>query len=648
MAARGTLDFFGAQAAARRRTVLLVVLFFLAWALTVALADLGVAAVLSLSGQHAGAGLSRMSGQVLRPAVGLDRLVGLVPPVALAVSAIVVVGFAYHALSQGRDGGDAVARMLGGRPVDRFTQDLGEKRAVNVLEEMAIAAGLPVPRLYVLETEGGINAFAAGPSPERAVVAVTRGALDQLDRDELQGVLAHELSHVLNADARLNLRLMALLGGLTALALVGRVLLRAMGSGSGRRRGGIALVGLVGLALLVAGAVGVFFGRLIQAAVSRQREFLADAAAVQFTRNPGGLAGALEKVRGLGSALSTPHASEASHLFFAEGVTGFWAGLFSTHPPLAERCRRLLAGAPAGPRRPAAGTERAGAPGPAAGRPALGAMGLAAPASVGRPGPEHLAAAVATLASFPAPVAQAAHEPYGARALSLAMLLDADPAIRTRQLGAIAAGPTLSAELVRLGAALATVPRDQRLALLDLALPALDTLSADQAARLIQDLATLAAGDGRTTLFEWALQRLVRRRLAPRLGERPAAARLRAVEQVEVEALELLSALAWAGQRDPEAAQRALDAGVQALQPGAPWRLLPRERMSSALLDSCLARLEEAEPALKARLLGGATACVLADQRVIAPEAELLRAISATLGLPMPALVPDGAQDTAA
>ncbi len=183
--------------------------------------------------------------------------------------------------------------MLGGRPVDRFTQDLGEKRAVNVLEEMAIAAGLPVPRLYVLDGEGGINAFAAGPSPERAVVAVTRGALDQLDRDELQGVLAHELSHVLNADTRLNLRLMALLGGLTALALVGRVLLRAMGSRLGAPPGR----DRPGRARRARAPRGGRHRRLLRAphpaAVSRQREFLADAAAVQFTRNPGGLAGAL-------------------------------------------------------------------------------------------------------------------------------------------------------------------------------------------------------------------------------------------------------------------------------------------------------------------------------------------------------------------
>jgi len=643
-APRATMDFFAAQAAAKRHTFLLVVLFALAIALTVALADAGISLVLSGSGRHVSRGVVVVTGAELDPAQAWwARFGDLLLPVTGAVLAIVALGYAWHAIQLGGDGGDAVARMMGGRPVDRLTQEPGERRAVNVLEEMGLAAAIPVPRLYVLDGEPGINAFAAGKSPEKAVVAVTRGALDQLSRDELQGVFAHELSHVLNADMRLNLRLMALIGGLTALALAGRLVLQSTpgrGWSSSRRRSGGGVILVVGLVLLLAGAIGAFFARLIRLAVSRQREYLADAAAVQFTRNPGGLAGALARIADGGSALHSPHAPEAAHLFFANGVSGFSAGFLSTHPPIEERIRRLQAvplGATPRPAPPAPGATAAPQAAVVPRGSAL-AIGLAAAAAVGRPAPEHLEAAAGALAALPPALADAAREPFGARAVALALLLDADTSLRARQLASLSADPVLAAETARLGAALDAVARPRRLALLDLALPALDGLSPDQARSLVRDLSALADTDGRLTLHEWALQRLVRRRVAPRLGAPAPAQRLRALEQVEVEALELLSALAWTGQREPEAAQQALDAGVQAMGIGGPWRLLPRDRFTAARLDAVLARLDEAVPPLKARLLSGAAACVLADGRLTLAEAELLRAVAGSLGLPMPAL----------
>src|SRR5512137_293537 len=290
--ARRTLDFFDAQSRARRNTGVLVLLFALAWMATILLADAGFALALSLDP------------------------VSLLLPMAAGVTLVVLAGSAYHAVRLAAGGGDAVARMLGGRAIDRQTSDPAERRLVNVAEEMAIASGLPVPRLYVL------------------------------DGDELQGVVAHEFSHVLNADTRLSTRLMAMVGGLTVLALLGRILLRG-GDDRGKGRGGVILG--AGLSLLVAGSIGAFFGRLIRLAVSRQREFLADAAAVQFTRNPGGLARALGKIEKQGSRLSSPQALEASHLFFAEGVGGFLGSLMATHPPLGERIRRITQGEPGSP-----------------------------------------------------------------------------------------------------------------------------------------------------------------------------------------------------------------------------------------------------------------------------------------------------------
>ena len=240
---------------------------------------------------------------------------------------------------------------MGGRLLHPQTTDLNERKILNVVEEMAIAAGTPVPPVYLLENEEGINAFAAGHAPNDAIIGVTRGCVQTLSRDELQGVIGHEFSHILNGDMRLNLRLMGVLFGILLIGLTGYILLRST-SGYGYRvrvnsrdddRGRRNILPLIGLALYVIGYVGVFFANLIKAAVSRQREFLADASAVQFTRNPEGIAGALKKIGRLaGSAMHEPRAAEASHMFFGNiGGVGQLFGLLATHPPLVERIRRL-------------------------------------------------------------------------------------------------------------------------------------------------------------------------------------------------------------------------------------------------------------------------------------------------------------------
>jgi Zn-dependent protease with chaperone function len=618
-AGRRTLDFFAAQSRARRNTLLLVPLFLLAWVGTIVIADLAVALALSTDPMF------------------------LALPVALLVTLVVLGGSAWHAVRLASGGGDAVAQMLGGRPVDRATTDPDERRLVNVVEEMGIAAGLPVPRLYVLDREEGINAFAAGFTPERSVVAVTRGALSRLDRDELQGVVAHELSHVLNSDTRLSTRLMAMVGGLTVLALLGRILLQA-GSGRGRNRGG----GLtIGLGLLVAGSVGAFFGRMIRAAVSRQREFLADAAAVQFTRNPGGLAGALRKIGADGSRLATPEAIEASHLFFAEGVGGFLSRVLATHPPLEERIRRITQGDEgrlAPPRiapspaqgAPASASSPDGTPTPL---PASALAGVAA--SVGHPGPEHVARAGDLLAGLPPLLVETARQPHGARSLACALLLEPDPAVRRSQLAPVRPDEAAHREIARLLPALDGLGPEARIALLDLALPALDHLSPAQAAALAEDLGAIAARDPAPSVLDWAVLRLVQRRLAPLLGGRRAApVRVRTLEEVQVECLELLSALAWAGDADGERAQRWLAAGLHTLGMPATWRLLPRGTVDGPRLDRALARLDEASPELKSRVLAACAACVVADGRVSPDEAEVVRAVAASLGCPVPPLEP--------
>src|SRR5262249_2273093 len=192
------------------------------------------------------------------------------------------------------------------------------RKLLNVVEEMSIASGVPMPEVYLMPDEKGINAFAAGTAPDNAVIGVTEGCVRHLKRDELQGVIGHEFSHILNGDMRLNMRLIGVVFGLLCIMLVGRVMLDAFIRGgsprsSSARNANPPPIFLLAIGLIVIGWPGAFFGRLIQAAVSRQREFLADASAVQFTRNPLGLAGALKKIGGLayGSRLDSAHAAEA-------------------------------------------------------------------------------------------------------------------------------------------------------------------------------------------------------------------------------------------------------------------------------------------------------------------------------------------------
>ncbi len=323
------MDFFAQQDKARKHTTVLVVYFVIA--VVCIIASVYFASLLIFRVTENGHAL----GEPLPELVLWDPKLFL--QVVLGTLAVVIIGSIYKTLALSK-GGSAVAESLGGRLVPADPGDPDERKLRNVVEEMAIAAGVPVPKIYVLPEEQGINAFAAGHTPEDAAIAVTRGSLTLLSRDELQGVIGHEFSHILNGDMRLNLRIMGVIFGIVCLSVIGRVLIYSRG-GRGRQGGNPMMY--LGLALIVIGAIGVLFGRLIQAALSRQREFLADASSVQFTRNPAGLSGALQKIGGAGSRIDSPHAGEASHMFFGNGVAKPFLDALATHPPLPERIRAI-------------------------------------------------------------------------------------------------------------------------------------------------------------------------------------------------------------------------------------------------------------------------------------------------------------------
>ena len=332
------MDFFERQQQAKKKTGYLVFLFGVAVLLISLLNHLLVATVLGASGATEG------DMEFGTSAYTDPELAGLV-----FMGTFVVIGIAgLFRRMQLSGGGSSVAAMMGGRLVNIATTDPDERKLMNVVEEMAIAAGVPVPEVYVMDGEAGINAFAAGYTLDDAVIGVTDGCMRRLSRDELQGVIAHEFSHILNQDMKLNLRLVAVIYGLIALAVIGRVLLQiGFYSSHGRSRrssengggGGALAIGVVGLGLMATSGLGILMGNLIKSAVSRQREYLADSSAVQYTRNPEGLAGALKKIGAMatGSRLLTPHAEEASHMFFGNGMRESWFSFTATHPPLLDR-----------------------------------------------------------------------------------------------------------------------------------------------------------------------------------------------------------------------------------------------------------------------------------------------------------------------
>jgi Zn-dependent protease with chaperone function len=578
--------------------------------------------------------------------------------VALATLAVVAAGSLYK-ISQLRGGGSVVAEALGGTLVASDTSDPDQRRLLNVVEEMAIASGTPTPPVYLLREEQGINAFAAGFTPGDAVIGVTRGCVQQLSRDELQGVIAHEFSHILSGDMSLNIRLMGVIHGILIIGIIGYFLLRSsMFAGRGRSRGGrdnSAMVMLAaGVGLMVIGFLGTFFGNLIKASVSRQREFLADASAVQFTRNPGGIAGALKTIGGFdgGSILESPNAPESSHFFFSQGLRGGLQMLFATHPPLDERIRRLDPSWEGGARAatpgatPAAADAAAGFAAGAAAQPVTTALPAAPDGSaldqVGQPTAAHLAYAAALVRDLPPAVVAAAHEPYGARAVIYALVIDRDDDSRKRQLEQLArfgeAGidretRCLLPEIERLDARV-------RLPLVDMAFPALRALSPSQYEAFKTNLRALVAADRKIDLFEWTLQRMLIAHLRPHFERvRPPRVRYSSLRRLASQCGVVLSILAHAGSQSHAGIRAAFERGASHLR-GIELALLPRDGCGLADLDSALQRLVQADGSCVQQLLVACAACIAADREVTQAEGELLRAIADALGCPMPPLLP--------
>ncbi len=642
------MNFFDAQDQARRTTRRLVFVYVLATILIV----LGVTLIVGVALFN-----FTEAGYTVTASDFLERQAPILIATAILTSLFILGATAYKtaALSSG---GGRVAVEMGGTLVPSDVRDPLRRRLRNVVEEMAIASGMPVPDIYVLEQEHGINAFAAGYAPGDAAIAVTRGTLELLDRNELQGVIGHEFSHILNGDMRLNIRLMGVLFGIMVLGLMGRTILRGGRHASivsSRRGKGAPVILVIGLGLTVLGAIGVFFARAIKASVSRQREYLADASAVQFTRQTEGLANALKKIGGYsgGSLLRATDPEEVSHMLFGTGAK--LSGMFATHPPLTERIQaldpnfkasdypdvdtRLRSPVEDGAAFSAAheGVTTALAGGSAA------ALSESINDMVGDPENEHVAFALHVRRSVPELLYDAAHSHELAYLLVVALILDSSGRATERQLKL--AEEQLGRERTQLirqyYEEISNTGAEYRLPLMGIAFPALKLRPAPQLSYLIDLAGRLIEVDGEIDLYEYCFYRI----LVSNLGQAndPSGRQKRrrvAREPVRRAAADLLRVIARHGHTDDAERRRAYAAGISVFGKwGRDFAYEADHKYSVAVLDRSLEMLLSLNGDGKQMLLKAVTAVVMSDKTLSVAEAELIRAICASLDCPLPPIL---------
>ncbi|MDP1558158.1 MAG: M48 family metallopeptidase [Nitrosomonas sp.] len=634
------MNFFKAQDHARQSTFKLVVLFSLAVFALILFTNLLVMFALGYVNTDqltAESFAQQFDGQTF-------LLIGS------GVLVTVLFGSLYKINSLGGSGAK-VAEMMGAELIVASGGDINKQKVLHVVEEMAIASGTPVPPVYLLP-EDSINAFAAGNCPSNAVIGITRGCIEKLSRDELQGVIAHEFSHILNGDMRLNIRLIGILHGILLLGIIGYYLLRVGGhSRNSKNNGGIVFLAL---GLIVIGYGGTFFGNLIKAAVNRQREYLADASAVQFTRNPGGVAGALKRIGSdaMGSIIQNPHGVEISHALFSEGMEHSFTRLFATHPPLEKRIRNIE------PNwngkfeykpvievqlKPAAQSQAQGV------KKAAALMAGAAAVMrnegfvdrVGQLSSGQIDYAQQLLSELPAEIKQAAHNPFAARALIYFMVLDNDPEMRQQQLQylASAADEGVYAETIKLVKKIPQLALAHRLPLLDMALSTLRQLSKRQYLVFKDNLNALVAMDDKILLFEWSLQKILFHHLDVVFGQtsKQKTGQL-SLKQTQPACAVVLSFLIYADKQQGMSNEAVFAAAREKLE-GLDIELLPVTEISLDQVGESLDQLARLTPLKKPLLLKACAKAIVADQQITAAEVELFRAIADLIDCPMPPLV---------
>ncbi|MEO1857526.1 MAG: M48 family metallopeptidase [Rubritalea sp.] len=645
------MNFYEAQDDARRRTKWLIGYFVLAVVGVV----LAIYAILGLYYATQTVVVVDAAGNRMQQAGefwDLERFL----TITVLTTGVILAGNVFKSF-QLSGGGAVVARDMGGRQVDPHTTDTDERKLINVIEEMAIASGVPVPQIWVMDQEAGINAFAAGTEPGNAVIGVTRGCIQRLTRSELQGVMAHEFSHILNGDMKLNMRLIGWLFGIMMLSIIGRELMfhmQFMSMRRSRENNNGALIGLIAaIALLVVGSIGVFFARMIQAAISRQREYLADASAVQFTRDPSSIAGALKKIGGqqYGSEVKVGKASEASHMFFADG--GMFSYGFATHPPLDVRIKAIEAdwdGEFADSHLPEVGSQRAGNSSDV--RASGFGGGAPAPLQVQREQWDQLGEVSQTNVSVGAAVMQgldsnwidACHDREQAQAMIFGLLLASDRKLQSGEIKFIkkSMGAAAADLAEHWHGVLGEEHSSKKIALIDLSIPSLRLLSHPEYERFLHATHWLIASDGQVDIFEFMLQKLIECHLSSFFdGARAPRVRYTKLGQLTSELNVLISTMAGVGATNGTDLQTAYRSSADDLAkhgvrlPG----ILPPEQCGLHLVEGTLAKLAESTPIMKRDALHACGLAVMSDGVLGSQEAELLRAAADAMGATIPPFV---------
>ncbi|MEO0365253.1 MAG: M48 family metallopeptidase [Pseudomonadota bacterium] len=626
------MNFFEAQDRSRRNTRWLVGMFGIATVLIVIATTLVIELGIAAASQN-------VAGYSIDPLRTLT--IGAVVTIAILLASA-------FRIAQLGSGGTLIAQEMGGTLVSGNTTDLQRRRLLNVVEEMAIASGVPVPQVFVLEHEAGINAFAAGFTTADAAVAVTRGTLESLNRAELQGVIAHEFSHILNGDMRLNLRLVGVLFGIIVLGQIGRLMMHssrgATRSRNSRQNGNPVI--FIGIALAIIGAIGVVMARLIRAGVSRQREYLADASAVQFTRQTEGIAGALAKIGGAsaGSRLTVTDGEQISHMLFANGVRRSWFAAFASHPPLESRIRALdpalaqrLQNAD-GTNAPMRVETIDGVSGFAAygGQQAIDPEALAK--RIGRPDDQDIAIAVGLREALPASIEDAAHSPEWAFYLALALATTSDDEERRRQLHLLQpqVGQKRLARVSEYADAIHELGPQFRLPIVELCFPALKERPRGQIRFLLELIDSVIATSPTQTLSQYALRQLLEFSLDASMNPTHASRRTRHFGQktVRQSAVDLVKIVAANGKTAADSVEAATRSGLQALghtQAGAA-RSLEDSKVVLRDLQGLIGRDLH-------RLLHALLKTIAHDGVVTLEEAELMRLICAALDCPLPPVI---------
>ena len=641
------MNFFEAQDKARRNTFWLVLLFAAAIIGLILLTNLFLLCVFYYMKSHQ----IIISPDVLLQFSSWESIAAI----SVGVVLLILGGSLYKTLSLS-GGGATIAEMLGGQLVSHSTQDPLKRRLINVVEEMAIAAGMPIPQIYLM-SDSSINAFAAGRTPADAVIGVTEGTLGRLNREELQGVIAHEFSHIANGDMRLNIRLIALLHGILLIGLIGYFMVRSIrfsGRSRGKSGGGIAAIVAIGAGLMVIGYAGTFFGQWIKAVVSRQREYLADSSAVQFTRNIDGIAGALKKIggSGVGSYLSSPTAPQYSHAYFADGVSGFLQSMFATHPPLDDRIKRIeprwdgeylqsqmQATIQPEPVEPATGPE--GIVGAAVAAAVLTSAEQAIN-QVGTLNEKNIEYVRGLIVAMPPKLREAAQDAYSARAIIYAgmaeMQKDRDAALKA--IASTVADPEMQTLIEKLMPQLKHLDDEFKLPLLELCIHSLREMSPNQFDHFKTVLHNIIISDKSVNLREWWWQRFVVQQLDAHFGFRkPPRAKYGDLSELEKEVELLLSLIAHVDCDDPAEARNAFsnavaETNLQGLE------LQSLKGLSLKKLEAALDKLAQTKPLVKPGLLKACVALIMHDGHASTRAIELVRTISISLDCPMPPMRP--------